>query len=68
MHQSFVAPGRLPGHLVGSVYDLLRGHVERAHARSRRVGSLPAQAWRRRTVSNVPLGILGLRTSAQARR
>ena len=38
---------------MGSVYDLLRGHVERAHARSRRVYSLPAQAWRRRTLSNV---------------
>ena len=34
MHQSFVAPGRLPGHLVGSVYDPLRGHVD-GHMRGR---------------------------------
>ena len=50
----------------GFVYDLLRGHVERTHARSRRVYSPPAQAWQRRTVLNVSLGIPGLRTSAQA--
>ena len=40
------------------MYDLLRGHVERAHARSRRVYSLPAQARRRRAVSDVPVGSL----------
>ena len=33
------------GHLVGSVHDPLRGHVEGTHARSRRVYSLPAQAY-----------------------
>ena len=40
------------------MYDLLRGHVERAHERSRRVYSLPAQARRRRAVSDVPVGSL----------
>ena len=44
--RAFGTPGRLPRHLVGSMYDLLRGHVERAHARSRRFYSLPAQARR----------------------
>ena len=42
------------------MFDLLRGHVERAHARSRRVYSLPAQARRRCAVSDVLVVVPGL--------